>query len=164
MRGITLPAAAIIVAMTRSGVIGREGGLPWHIPEDLQLFRRLTMGGTLIMGRRTHEAIGRPLPGRINLVLSRTLPPVPEIEICRRFEDALRKADALGRPIYFIGGAEVFARALPLVDELHVSWIREDYPGDVRFPAFRPEEWEEVEREEHAEFEYVRYRRVAESR
>jgi dihydrofolate reductase len=154
----------IIAAMTRTMVIGRENAIPWHLPEELRLFRKLTLGGTVIMGRRTFQSIGRPLPGRHNIVLSRQLRKEAGIEICRNFTDALRTAEHLGETIFFIGGAEVFRMALPLVDGLHISWIHEDCQGDTYFPDFAEAEWAIAERSEHEGFTYIFYQRKVKTR
>jgi dihydrofolate reductase len=146
----------ILVAMTEDGVIGRGNALPWHLPEELRLFRELTLGHPVIMGRRTLEAIGRPLPERRNLVLSRTLSPAAGVEICRDFDAALRLAASAAK-VFFIGGREVFARALPIADVLRVSWIAGDYPGDVFFPKVDWERWKPVEEVEGTGFRHVAY-------
>jgi dihydrofolate reductase len=148
----------VLAAMTGARVIGRNNRLPWHIPEELALFRRLTMGGTLIMGRRTFQAIGRPLPGRRNIVLSRTLPPTDGIEICGNFPQALRLA-AGDREVFAIGGRQIFSEALPLAEYLRISWLHQDYAGDAYFPPFAQAAWRVLMREEHREFTHLLYRR-----
>jgi dihydrofolate reductase len=148
----------ILVAMTAARVIGRDKQLPWHIPEELDLFRRLTTGGTLIMGRRTFQAIGRPLPGRRNIVVSRTLPPTEGIEVCRNFPQALRLA-AGDQEVFAIGGRQIFSEALPLADHLRISWLHQDYAGDVFFPHLDLDAWRVLTRDEDAEFTHVLYRR-----
>jgi dihydrofolate reductase len=148
----------VLVAMTAARVIGRDKELPWHIPEELALFRRLTMGGTLIMGRRTFEAIGRPLPGRRNIVLSRTLPPTAEIEICGNFPQALRLA-AGDQEVFAIGGRQVFSEALPVADRLRISWLHQEYDGDIFFPHLDQDAWRILAREEYQEFTHILYRR-----
>jgi dihydrofolate reductase len=145
--------------MTRTMVIGSENTIPWHLPEELRLFRKLTLGGTVIMGRRTFQSIGRPLPGRHNIVLSRQLREGAGIDICRDFSEALRTAEHLGDTVFFIGGEEVFRRALPLVDGLHISWIHEDHQGDTYFPEFAATDWVIAERREYEGFTYVFYQR-----
>jgi dihydrofolate reductase len=148
----------VLAAMTASRVIGRDNQLPWHIPEELDLFRRLTIGGTLIMGRRTFEAIGRPLPGRRNIVVSRTLIPTTGIEICTSFVQALRQT-AGEKEVFAIGGRQIFAEALPLADYLRISWLHQEYAGDVFFPHLAEETWRVQSREEFAEFTHILYRR-----
>lgn len=145
----------ILVAMTEARVIGRDNHIPWHVPEELHLFRELTMNQAVLMGRRTFESIGRPLPGRRNLVLSRTLPPTPGVEICRSFAEAVEQA--AGQNLFFIGGRSIYAEALPIADSLRISWIFGDYPGDVLFPALCLDDWQEVEAIEHTQFRHVLY-------
>ncbi len=146
--------------MTQERVIGASGRLPWHLPEDLRLFRGLTYGHAVVMGRRTFESIGRPLPGRRNLVVSRTLPPSPDIEVCRSFEEALaRTADLSGR-VFFIGGPGIYAQALSVADLLIVTWVEQDVKGDVHFPAFNASEWTAERTEPGSGFVRVWYRRT----
>ncbi len=153
------PEKIIIVAMTRKGVIGSGPSLPWHIPDDLRLFRQTTMGHTLLMGRRTFESIGRPLPGRRTLVISRSLAAVEGVEVCRSFEEGLATARGYGRTVFFAGGASIYRRALAVADAMIVSWVERDYAGDVFFPAFDLRAWTQVEAEKHAEFTRIVYRR-----
>lgn len=149
----------ILVAMTEGRVIGRDNAIPWHIPDELRLFRRLTLGHAVLMGRRTFASIGQPLPQRRNLVLSRTLPATPGVEICRSFAEALERIPA-GK-LFIIGGRSLYAEALPIADFLRISWVAGDYPGDVRFPAFSLAGWEAVATVEHPQFRHVCYRRRA---
>ncbi len=153
------PQVAIIVAMTRDRVIGSGGGIPWHLPDDLQLFKRLSADGTLIMGRKTHASIGRPLPGRHNIVLSRTRQELPGVQLCTSFRAALYDARQRQRPVFVIGGAELYRQALPFAEELHISWIEQEVSGDTRFPAFELAEWLCCEQHDFPGFQYVRYRR-----
>lgn len=155
-------AKIILVAMTASGVIGRNGELPWHIPEDLRRFRELTTGHTLIMGRRTHTDIGRPLPERRNIVISTTLAPQAGIEVCRSFAAALARAEQRDGRIFFIGGRTIYEQALPVADEMIVSWIREEHRGDVFFPPVDWTCWQAQAVEQHQRFSLVRYRRIKE--
>ncbi|MFA5515358.1 MAG: dihydrofolate reductase [Desulfuromonadales bacterium] len=149
----------ILVAMTEQRVIGCGNAIPWHLPQELRLFRALTQGHTIVMGRRTFEAIGGPLPDRRNLVVSRTLPPaMPGVEICRNLQEAL----ALGgdaEKLFFIGGRDIYAEALPMADELRISWIIDEYAGDILFPPFSLATWETVEATQYPHFRHVLYRR-----
>jgi dihydrofolate reductase len=149
----------IIVAMTAERVIGRGGTIPWHIGEELALFRRLTMGHSLIMGRRTFQSIGRPLPGRLNIVVSRTLPPSAGLVVCSDLAGALRRAQHEERTIFFIGGREIYRQALPLADGLSVSWIKRNYAGDCLFPEYDESRWLAVAEQDYEEFRHVLYRR-----
>jgi len=153
------PDFIILVAMTARRVIGRQGRLPWHIPEELQLFRELTTGHVVIMGRETFESIGHPLPQRCNIVVSSSLPATPGVTVCPTFTEALRQAESHGRQIFVIGGEQVYRQALPLARTMIVSWIREDYAGDILFPAFDSVAWAVERVEEHAAFSRIWYRR-----
>jgi dihydrofolate reductase len=139
---------ALIAAIADNGVIGRGGGMPWHLPADLKQFRRLTMGHHLIIGRRTWQSIGQPLEGRTILVLTRAdeITP-PGAEPCRSLEEALSKAATAGDDEPFVaGGAEVYRLALPLADRLYLTRVHARPAGDVYFPAFDAERWRLVER------------------
>ncbi|CAB3781696.1 hypothetical protein LMG28138_01288 [Pararobbsia alpina] len=139
----------LIVARARNGVIGRDNQLPWHLPEDLKYFKRTTMGAPVIMGRKTHESIGRPLPGRRNLVVTR--------DASRRFngcetvgslEEAISRCEQDGMAeAFLIGGAQLYLEGLERADRLLVTEIDLDVAGDAVFPAPDPAVWYEVSRE-----------------
>ncbi|MBI4021786.1 MAG: dihydrofolate reductase [Candidatus Andersenbacteria bacterium] len=156
----TSPTIHMIVAMTRDRVIGKRGSLPWKLKGDLPRFRRLTLGKVVIMGRRTYDSIGRPLPGRHNIVLDYERQPLPGVTVCGSVEEALALARALSTDIFVIGGASVYAQMLPLVEWLHISHVRHDYSGDVYFPLYEPRDWEKVASEEYDDFTAATYRRV----
>lgn len=140
---------SIIAALADNGVIGRDGALPWHLPDDLRRFKALTMGRPVLMGRRTFEAIGRALPGRPNLVLTRSTRAFPQgIEPVASLAAALARC-AGAAEICVIGGAEVYAQALPLATHLELTRVHLDARGEVRFPDFDVAQWREVERIEH---------------
>ncbi|MBI5804958.1 dihydrofolate reductase [candidate division TA06 bacterium] len=156
---MTIPEKIIVVAMTRDRVIGLNGRMPWHISDDLKLFKKITLGGTVIMGRTTFESIGKPLPGRNNIVVSATVKEIPGATVCQGFEKAVKKAEALGSKIFFIGGASIYKQALPLADAMHISWVNQEYAGDTHFPEFNPDLWQEKEKNEYPEFTHVLYQR-----
>ncbi len=142
---------ALIAAMDEQGLIGRDNGLPWHLPADLAFFKRTTLGQPVIMGRRTHESIGRPLPGRRNLVLTRN----PDyhadgIETCASIEQALEQCHDSERA-FLIGGASLYAQALErgLAQELWITLVHARFDGDAWFPPIDPQRWIETWREEH---------------
>ena len=140
---------ALIVARDRAGVIGANGRLPWHLPADLRRFRALTMGKPLLMGRRTYESIGRPLPGRRSIVLSRD--PrfcAPGCEVAHSLDEALERAAAAGVEIMIGGGAELYRQALPLAGRVYLTQVQAHCRGGLRFPPLPPAEWREVERRE----------------
>jgi dihydrofolate reductase len=141
-------AVSIVVATDDHGGIGLGGGLPWHLPEDLKRFKALTMGKPIVMGRRTHDSIGRPLPGRHNIVISRQ--PGLRIEGCT-VVDSLDAALAAAGPVpevVVIGGADVYRLALPGAETLYLTRVHADVGADTFFPALDAADWEEVAREE----------------
>jgi dihydrofolate reductase len=145
--------------MTRNGVIGRDGQLPWDLPADRRLFRRLTEGNTVIMGRRTFESLQAPLPNRHNIIINRTLNRVSGAMVCRGFLESVAQGWRLGRPVYVIGGVELYRKALMIADTLHISWIVEDAPGDRYFPPRDPADWIVVNVNDYPGFQHITYRR-----
>jgi dihydrofolate reductase len=143
------PRVTLVVAVAANGVIGDQGRLPWHLPEDLKRFRQLTMGHTIVMGRKTWESIGRLLPGRRTVIVTRQ--PDYRVEgatVVHGLDDAL--ATARGEEeVFVIGGNEIFAAAFPRADRLQVTEIDADFPGDTTFPDYDRGEWREVSRESH---------------
>ena len=145
--------------MARNGIIGAHGIIPWHCPEDLRLFRASTLGGTVIMGRRTYLSIGHPLAGRRNIVVSSTLPETAGVTVVRSFAAAVDIALAAAAPVYYCGGAQIYAQALARVDAIYLSRMNWDAEGDVSFPAIDPLIWEVVQEERFADFIHLHYRR-----
>lgn len=140
---------SIIAAMDRNRVIGLNNHLPWRLPNDLKRFKELTLGKPVIMGRKTHESIGKPLPGRRNMVLSRHSDyQAPGCETAASFEQALEKIGE-AEEIMVIGGAAVYEAALPQSNRLYITLIDEEYVGDTWFPWYDKQKWAEVFREEH---------------
>jgi dihydrofolate reductase len=141
---------SLIVAMDAGGMIGRDGALPWRLPEDLRNFKRITLGKPVVMGRRTWEAIGRPLPGRRNIVLTRDPSWAAEgVLVARSPDEALSLAGGAGE-LMVIGGADVYRLFLPRADRIYLTEIQGRFEGDTRFPDWKREEFVEVSREEHA--------------
>ncbi len=139
---------SIIVAHDEERVIGRAGGLPWHLPSDLARFKQLTLGKPVIMGRRTFESIGRPLPGRTNIVLTSRGMDVDGVEIAASLEEAFSLARATGASeAMVIGGGSVYAEALPSCHKLYLTEVHTKTGGDVWFPRLDPDEWHLVEEE-----------------
>jgi dihydrofolate reductase len=139
----------IVVAADERGGIGFEGRLPWHLPADLRRFKALTMGKPIVMGRRTWDSIGRPLPGRRSIVLSRD--PARSIDgatVVHSFEDARRAAGDVAE-ICVIGGAAVFAEALPVADVIELTRVHARVPADTFLPPADPAAWRELHRERH---------------
>ena len=125
-----------IVAMTPDRVIGQGGDLPWHLPEDLKFFKRTTSGHPIVMGRKTYDSIGFPLPKRRNIVLTRDTSWGEEgVEVIHS-PDELKQLDGIEGKVFVIGGSEIYAAFLPHLDELIVSHVKQAYEGDTRFPEF----------------------------
>lgn len=152
---------ALIVAMTADGVIGAAGGIPWDLPEDRRLFRRLTIGNTVIMGRVTYASLAGPLPERHNLVVTRSTASLPGATVCPNLPAALETAARHGRPIFVIGGVELYREALPLADTLHISWVDGNFPGDRFFPPLDLSTWQVAETTAGRGFTHVVYHRKA---
>jgi dihydrofolate reductase len=149
----------LIAAVADNGVIGRGGKMPWHISDDLRRFKRLTMGHRIVMGRKTWESIGsKPLPGRENVVLSRSMGPTAGARVVPTLDDALLDADG---DVYVIGGADVYAQALARADALELTRVHAEPEGDARFPPLREDEWVETMREPHDGFTFVTLERRA---
>jgi dihydrofolate reductase len=141
---------ALVVAMTSDRVIGRDGDMPWHIPEDLKHFRRVTVGHAIIMGRKTHESIGRPLPKRRNIVLTRNADVrFDGCEVAHSLDEAIHLARNGGddEP-RIVGGGAIYEMALPLATKLFLTEVDLDVEGDTFFPVYDPSEWREVDRRE----------------
>jgi dihydrofolate reductase len=161
-----MPRITLIAAVARNGVIGRNGAIPWRIPGDLPRFKRITMGHPVIMGRRTWESLGRPLPGRRNIVISRTPGFTPAgAEVFESLEGALA-ACADSPEVFVIGGTEAYREALAVADRLLLTEIDADIEGDAYFPPFDRSAWRETAREAHAAgdgspyaYAYVTYER-----
>jgi len=143
------PAIYLVAAVAANGIIGADGKLPWHLPEDLKHFKRLTMGHPVIMGRRTWESLGRPLPGRENIVVTRTPGyEAPGAAVASSLDAAI--ALCAGESVAFvIGGTQLFEAALPLARGLVLTEIQRDYEGDTSFPAYDRSQWRESQREAH---------------
>ncbi|WP_421262109.1 type 3 dihydrofolate reductase [Aeromonas jandaei] len=142
---------SMIAAMAHDRVIGKDNQMPWHMPADLAHFKRVTLGKPVLMGRKTFESIGRPLPGRRNLVISRNPDYQADgIEVVGAVEAALALlADNEVAEVMVIGGGHLYAELLPKADCLYLTRIELEVEGDTRFPAFADEQWQCVEREVH---------------
>jgi dihydrofolate reductase len=149
-------AVVAIVAMADNGVIGRDNALPWHLPDDLKRFKALTMGHAILMGRKTFDSIGRALPGRASLVLTRDGGwQAPGCERVASIESALERAG--GATLYVIGGAQVFNLAWTFVERLELTEVHAAPEGDTRLEGFDRREWREIFREEHGADERHRW-------
>jgi dihydrofolate reductase len=161
---------SLIVAAAENGVIGRDGQLPWRLSADLQRFKQLTMGHSILMGRKTFESIGRPLPGRRMIVITRQSDyHAAGAEVAHSLDEAYRRATEQGETeAFIIGGAEIFREALPHADRLYFTQVRATIDGDVRFPRFDRTCWRLISQEEHVAdakneypFSFETYERLA---
>ncbi len=141
------PRISIISAMARNRTIGINNTLPWRLPEDLKYFKALTLGHHIIMGRKTYESIGKPLPGRTTVIVTRGDYPAPDgVKIAHSLPQAIEVCGA-DEEIFFVGGAELYAQALSLADRLYLTEIQADVEGDAWFPLFDKRQWREVGRD-----------------
>lgn len=160
----------LVAAVAENGVIGAEGGMPWHYPADLGHFKRLTTGHPVVLGRVTYESIadriGGPLPDRRNVVLTtRDLDLPGDVVVANGVDEAAERARAVAAErgvdeVYVIGGASVYEAFLPIADRMVLTEIPESPDGDTRFPAWDPAEWVEIDREADGDLEFVTYERV----
>jgi dihydrofolate reductase len=148
---------SIIVALAENGVIGSDNRLPWHLPDDLKRFKALSLGKPIVMGRRTFESIGRPLPGRTNIVVSRRPGLAIEGTVVAQSLDAALAAAGTAPEVVIIGGAEIFRQALPRTDLIHLTRVHARVAGDVVFPDLDPGKWRETAVEHHAADERHQY-------
>ena len=150
----------ILAAVARNGVIGVDGGLPWHLPDELRLFKELTLGHVLVMGRRTYESVGRPLPGRTTVVVTRRPDWEPEGALrAGSVEEALVMAREIDDEVFVVGGAQVYAEALPATDRLALTFVDAEPEGDTVFPEVDWSKWREVARREGQGWTHVTYER-----
>lgn len=149
----------LIAAMDKNRLIGQNGKMPWHIPQDLKLFKQLTTGHIIVMGRKTYESIGKPLPDRINIVISRK---AEIIEGCLVF-DSIIKAVQYGenqdRKLFFIGGAEIYSQIANIVSYMFISKIKGSYNGDTYFPDIDFNEFDIEDKMDYTDFELIKYKR-----
>jgi dihydrofolate reductase len=162
-----VPRLCLIAALASNRVIGRNNALPWNLPADLKRFKTLTMGHTVVMGRKTHESIGRALPGRRNLVISRNRDySAPGCEVFASVDAAIAACRA-EEEIFIIGGAELYRQSLPRAQCLEFTEIQAAFEGDATFPEIPPGDWREAGREIHGDepgigfrYDFVRYERI----
>ena len=151
----------LVAAVAENGVIGADGGIPWRLPGEQAHFKALTLGHTLVMGRATYDSIGRPLPGRTTIVLTRGPTwSAAGVLVAASFEEALRRADELSGDVMVAGGAQVYAEALPWADEQVLTEVHASPEGDVHYPDFDRAEWVEVRREPKDGYDLVWWERT----
>ncbi len=165
---------SLIAAVAQNGIIGRNDAsgkpdLPWHLPDDFQFFKNATSGHPIIMGRKSLDALGKPLPKRTNIVVTRNREfQMPGVTVAHTLNEALTEARKVeDSEIFVIGGAEVYAMALPVANRLYLTEIQKAYEGDTHFPAFDKTEWQETSRRHHpaderheTAFDFVVYERA----
>ena len=166
--GAPAPARiCLIAALAANRVIGKDNALPWHLAADLKRFKALTMGHPVLMGRKTYESIGKPLPGRRNLVITRRRDyRAPGCEVVHSLDAALAACHGAGE-IFVIGGAQLYREALPRAERLELTEIHAQVEGDACFPEFSRDDWREATRETHVQqdgaawrYDFVRYERA----
>lgn len=158
----------LIAALAANRVIGKNNALPWRLPADLKRFKALTMGHPVLMGRKTHESIGRPLPGRRNLVITRNRDySAPGCEVIHSLDEAIAACRG-AQDIFVVGGAELYRESLPRAHRLEFTEIHAEFEGDATFPEFFQGEWRETGREIHSDeagipfrYDFARYERIA---
>ncbi|GAB3954231.1 type 3 dihydrofolate reductase [Spirosoma harenae] len=159
---------SLIAAVAENGVIGRDNDMPWHLPDDFGFFKRKTSHHPIIMGRKSLEALGKPLPNRTNIVITRN----PDFQadgvtVVNTLDEAITKAKSINQDeIFVIGGGEIYKMAMPVATTLYLTEIHQAYEGDAYFPAFNKSEWQEVSRRPHSAderhavaFDFVEYSR-----
>ena len=149
-----------VVAMSENRVIGIQNKLPWHLPEDLKHFKKITLGHSIIMGRKTFESIGRPLPGRENIIITRNKSfQAPGAVVVSDLEKAIEYCSARTDEAFVIGGMQIYQLALPRLDRIYLTLIHQEYQGDAYLPEYDPSQFKEISREDHKEgpvpFSYI---------
>lgn len=135
----------IIAAVAKNGVIGSNNSLPWRLSGDLLFFKQVTLGKPVIMGRKTYESIGKPLPNRTNIVVSKSIQTAPDILVVNSLEDAICKAKRMNREVMVIGGAQIYKQAMEYANKLYITEVDAEVDGDAYFPEIS-EDWIEVDR------------------
>ncbi len=150
---MTPPHVSILVAMAKNRVIGRNNALPWQLPPDLKRFKELTMGHHIVMGRKTYESIGRPLPGRTSVIITRQPDyQVPGAIVVASIDQALKvcsEGKEVDQEIFVIGGAQIYRQSLGLCQRIYITEIQQEFDGDTLFPELNQQEWREISREKY---------------
>ncbi|MFD2145873.1 dihydrofolate reductase [Mucilaginibacter antarcticus] len=139
---------SIVVAIAHNNAIGKDNKLLWHLPKDLRHFKEITTGGTIIMGRKTYDSVGRPLPNRRNIIITRQQIEIPGCEVVNSLDAALGlcKNDT---EVFIVGGAEIYKLAMPLTNRIFLTIVHQDFEADTFFPEIKGEIWKETERQDH---------------
>jgi len=149
----------MIAALTKDRVIGKNNTLIWHIPEDMKLFKNYTQNNTVIMGRKTYDSMGKALPNRNNIVLTKSDLNLEDADVCHSVEESLEKAKSYGKDIFVIGGGNIYSQFLDRSNKLYLSWVKQTYDGDAYFPEFNQNNWNIVRKEDYEQFEFIEYER-----
>lgn len=140
---------SIIVACDENNLIGDDNKLPWHLPADLKYFKQVTLGKPIIMGRNTYESIGKPLPGRTNIIVTRQIDyPQGDYFVAHDVDQALDAAGDVDE-VMIIGGAKIYTEFLPMANTLYMTKVKAEFSGDTHFPQLNPEQWQEISRQDH---------------
>jgi dihydrofolate reductase len=151
----------LVAAVSKNGVIGKAGGIPWSLPTEQAHFKALTIGHVLVMGRRTFDSIGHPLPGRTTVVVTgRPNWAPPGVEVRHSVDEALDRALEIDTDVFVVGGSMIYAAALPRVSDMVISELAGEYDGDTYLPSFDRLEWREVDRKKCHAFDIIRLQRV----
>jgi len=149
----------LISAMSKDRFIGSGDGMPWSVPEEYEQFLRFVDGQAVVMGRKYFEIFGPDMKTTENFVITRSGDGIEGATVCGSIEDAVAKAEATGKTVFSAGGGSIYAQTIPLADTMYLSFIKGDFTGDTKFPEFDEDEWEVEKREDHADFEFVVYKR-----
>lgn len=155
----SMKSVIIISAMSHGRVIGTQDGMPWNVPEEYQQYLNFVDGQTVIMGRKSYEIFGKDLHDTHNLVISRNYPNGIGYGVVHSLEEAIARAKTMDRTIFIAGGSSIYEQALPLADEMYLSYIQGKYEGIAFFPAFDVSDWTVIERRAHPKFDFVHYKR-----
>lgn len=150
----------IVVAVSENGVIGKDGDIPWHFPEDMKHFKNTTMGNPVVMGSNTYRSLPEdytPLPGRENIVLTRSGIEDESVDEANSLEEAWEIADKYSDKVFIIGGASIYEQTLEDADRMILTRIHEEYDGDTFFPDWNQKNWKEVERDDRKELSFIEY-------
>ena len=139
---------SIVVAIAENNAIGKNNQLLWHLPKDLKHFKDITTGHTVIMGRKTYESVGRPLPNRRNIVVTRQNITIDGCEVVNSLPDALKLAEGVDE-VFIVGGAEIYKQGILLTDRIYLTIVHQNFDGDTYFPEIKEDEWKETEREDY---------------
>jgi dihydrofolate reductase len=160
---LKLKPLSMIAAVAKNKVIGNKGQLPWRVPEDLKFFKTMTTGHAIVMGKKTYDSTGKPLPNRRNIVVSRHAVTIEGAEVCGSIDEAIARARETDAEPFIIGGAEIYRLAMPFATRMYITEIDQSPEGDAHFPDFDRTEWKETERRagETAGVTFVTYERVS---